>query len=195
MNLTILEKISRIASEESAAALSKMVGVPVEVKVHFVKSVSVDDLFKEVKQEDARVVITFSIVGDAEGVIALLFSQESALRVASLLLKEESRAPREDFTTPERAALEEVANVIVGSYLLVFSKELGIRNLLHRAGLLYTGTLDAIRAQILASLARSPLEGDLVGILFDYEESSAKAYLAILLNSGKLEKAGGGTLA
>ncbi len=191
MNLGKLEEVSRIATQETSAALSKMLKTSVTVVAHSVKGLSVDALFQEINQAEVNVVISAPVVGDLEGNLSLLFSKESALHVADLLLKKESKTVLGDYTAEQRTALEELANVLAGNYLRAFSKELGAKSVLHRAGFFYSGTLDSMRAHIFSSLAQVPSEGNLVGILFTCEEQRMKGHVVILLSSERLEKVGG----
>lgn len=194
MNLAKLEDISRIATQESSVALSKLVHGPVSVGVHVVETKNADEVFRTLEQETLVVVVSHTLLGETEGSVGLILPKETAFVLSDLLLQRE-RGTTTELTEEVKAALEELGNIIVGNYLRAFSRQLGLRNLVHQAGNLSWGTLESVQEQMLSPVGSLSREGTVVAVLFSFQEAVVKGYVVILLDAERLEKAGGGALA
>jgi len=72
------------------------------------------------KEEGAGVCLPFS--GAIKGIALLLFSQETVFNLADLLIKGEVGTTRE-LTELDKSALEELGNIVCGTYLATFSNQ------------------------------------------------------------------------
>lgn len=144
-----LAELGNVAFSHAATALSSLVGKRVDLSipgVSVVTATEVEDLLA--KEREALYIITLRILGDQQGVLALVFPESDALALTDML----EGAPvgtRTRHTPASEAVLGEVANIMSGSALLAMYRLLRI-SLIHGTPVLRVRSLQRIeRSDIL----------------------------------------------
>lgn len=179
-----LDDINKIAAIKASSSLSKMIRQPVGVdisKADFLRNNGVHQLMEN---NECVAALLVRISGDLKGMAFLCFPSSNALVFSDYLLhKEEGTSV--DFREPEISALAEVANIVIGNFLGLFSHPLKLDSVMHHAPefkLDNFGTLiqyveneikhkvnDKIMIEIIISLHHFELRGYLV-FMIGYEE-------------------------
>ncbi|MDB4978440.1 MAG: cheC [Candidatus Peribacteria bacterium] len=109
-----LMEAMNIGAGHAANALSQMTDMKVDISTPRLELIRVEavSVFTG-KPDDIMSVVLVQVLGDAPGVMLLMFPRESALKIAYLLMRKEHAL----LTEIDRAALREVGNVLAGSCL------------------------------------------------------------------------------
>lgn len=121
--LDVLKEVGNIGAGNAATALSNLLNRPIDMKVPNVQVIP----FSEVSQliggsEQVVVAIFFRVVGDAPGNLFFILSRSSAKRLMKdvQLTHVDELAEADDgfeFSELELSALEEIGNILAGSFL------------------------------------------------------------------------------
>jgi len=139
-------------------------------------------------EEGAGVCLAFN--GEMKGIALLLFSQETALNLADLLIKREVGTTGQ-LTELDKSALEELGNIICGTYLATFSNQTGTKIVQHAPQFSFD-MLGSILEQTITKFAQKPekvlaIETEFnftVPILKDY---FFRSYFLVLFETRQLE--------
>ena len=139
-------------------------------------------------EEGAGVCLAFN--GEMKGIALLLFSQETALNLADLLIKREVGTTGQ-LTELDKSALEELGNIICGTYLATFSNQTGTKIVQHAPQFSFD-MLGSILEQTITKFAQRPekvlaIETEFnftVPILKDY---FFRSYFLVLFETRQLE--------
>ena len=109
-----LREVMNIGAGNAATALSQLTKTRVDISAPSVETLKVEEVPNYVGKPDSIMsVVLLQVLGDAPGVMMLMFPKESALKIAHLLIRQ-SRTVLSDI---DRTALREVGNVLAGSCL------------------------------------------------------------------------------
>ena len=109
-----LREVMNIGAGNAATALSQMTNTRVDISTPSVETIPVEKVPEFVGTPDSIMsVVLMQVMGDAPGVMMLMFPRESALKIAHLLMRQ-SHTHLSDI---DRTALREVGNVLAGSCL------------------------------------------------------------------------------
>lgn len=125
-----LRELGNVAFSHAATALSTLLGRRVDVEIPDVRIMSQAEVEEAVGEtRDPIWIVSLRILGEREGVLALLLTQPDGAALVALL---EGREPaREGELTPAaHVVLAEVANIMAGSALLALYRMLKV-SLLH----------------------------------------------------------------
>ncbi len=170
IQLDALKEISNIGMGHAATALSQMIGQPVQLRVPHVTITEISQVPDYLGGAEKMMVgITLQILGDARGSIMLLFPQESAHRLLSKLLGDQSKVLIMNELTI--STLKEVGNILASAYLSALG------NLLHKTlipsvPLLAYDMAGAVVDYVLIDLSKSSDLAMLVETDFTGESSS-----------------------
>jgi chemotaxis protein CheC len=125
MQIDVLKEIGNIGAGNAATALSKMIAKRIDMDVPKVNILE----FKEVAElvggpESVVAGIYFKVSGDINGSIMFLLDKDSAKFLVSLLMPVSEGT--EDLSEMEKSALQEVGNILAGSYLSSLSSLTGL---------------------------------------------------------------------
>ncbi|RXZ77280.1 chemotaxis protein CheC [Paenibacillaceae bacterium] len=117
--MDVLKEVGNIGTGNAATALSRLIGKPVDMAVPKVSLLSFEDIAERVGGSEQVVTAVFlRVEGEAPGNLFFILSPESAEKllrhVLSIEPNEQSDGP---FTEMERSALNEIGNILAGSYL------------------------------------------------------------------------------
>ena len=113
----VLREIGNIGAGNATTALASLLGQKVDMSVPQVKLLEFDEIGDLVGGEETVLAgIYLGVEGDIGGNMMFLLSIPSAKYLVSKLMMG-MESPGEDFSEMERSALQEVGNIITGSYL------------------------------------------------------------------------------
>ncbi|MDO4188794.1 MAG: chemotaxis protein CheC [Lachnospiraceae bacterium] len=113
----VLREIGNIGAGNATTALATMLGTKVDMHVPKVDLMEFKEIGEEMGGEETLMAgIYQQIKGDITGSIMFLLEEKSARVLVSKLMGMESN-PEEPFSEMEVSALQEIGNIITGSYL------------------------------------------------------------------------------
>lgn len=125
MQIDVLKEIGNIGAGNAATALSKMIAKRIDMDVPKVNILEFKDVAELVGGPEAVVVgIYFKVSGDISGSIMFLLDINSARFLISLLMSVEESS--DELSEMEISALQEVGNILAGSYLSSLSSLTGL---------------------------------------------------------------------
>ncbi|MBM7613683.1 chemotaxis protein CheC [Alkaliphilus hydrothermalis] len=125
MYLDVLKEVGNIGSGNAASALAKMIQKRIDMDVPNVRLLSFEDVASVLGGEEMVVAgIYFQVEGDIDGNIMFLLDISSSKVLTSMLMG------REDYTGDlddmDRSALQEIGNILSGSYISSLSALTGL---------------------------------------------------------------------
>jgi chemotaxis protein CheC len=118
IQLDLLKEIGNIGAGNAATALSSLVQKSIDMRVPNVKLLSFDEITESVGgPEEVVVSIFLRIEGDIPGSMFFFLDQAAAKKLLNSILKESMESEDDFFTEMEISALQEVGNILSGSYL------------------------------------------------------------------------------
>ncbi|MEK4129035.1 chemotaxis protein CheC [Solibacillus sp. FSL W8-0474] len=129
LHLDVLKEIGNIGAAHAATALSNLLQKKIDMRVPDVKMVSFNEMMELAGgPENVVVGIYLRIEGDAEGSMFFILPLEQANRFIRSLIRDDSF----DFNTPPYSelglsAMQEMGNILSGSYLSALSDFTGLK--------------------------------------------------------------------
>lgn len=121
----VLKELGNIGAGNATTALSRLINAKIDMKVPKVNLLGFSELAKAMgKEEEVMVGILLLLEGDIDGMMMFLLDVDSARAlVGSLMGKEPDEASKGNinFDEMEFSALQEIGNIITGSYLSALS--------------------------------------------------------------------------
>ncbi|KIL35338.1 chemotaxis protein CheY [Cohnella kolymensis] len=115
--MDVLREVGNIGAGHAATALSQLLGKPVDMKVPTVSFLPFEDIAERLGGVETVVVAIFlRVEGDAPGNMFFILKREPARRLLQGLPCLEA-AGSEDYSELELSALNEIGNILAGSYL------------------------------------------------------------------------------
>ncbi|WP_044746857.1 chemotaxis protein CheC [Bacillus alveayuensis] len=115
--LDLLKEIGNIGAGNAATALSNMLNKKIYMKVPDVKIGSFNEIIDIVGSEEEVVAIYFRLEGDISGSMFFVLSVKQAERYLKELLGSLSVFNKHEITEIETSALQELGNILMGSYV------------------------------------------------------------------------------
>jgi chemotaxis protein CheC len=116
LQIDVLREIGNIGAGNAATALSKMLSKRIDMDVPKVNILEFKNVAELVGGPEAEVVgIYFKVNGDITGSIMFLLDKKSAKLLTNLLMSKQDDS--EDMDEMDFSALQEVGNILAGSYL------------------------------------------------------------------------------
>lgn len=114
--IDVLKEIGNIGAGNAATALSKLISKEVDMNVPLVKVVGLNEIADFVGGPENVVVAVFlRIQGDISGNMFFIMSMESAKTLLTDMMGTRSGDP--EFSELEISAINEIGNILIGSYL------------------------------------------------------------------------------
>jgi chemotaxis protein CheC len=124
--IDVLKEIGNIGAGNAATALSKMISKRIDMDVPKVNIIEFRDVAELVGGPETAVVgIYFKVTGDITGSIMFLLDKMSARFLTSLLMSMDESS--DQLSEMEVSALQEVGNILAGSYLSSLSSLTGLK--------------------------------------------------------------------
>lgn len=122
----VLREIGNIGAGNATTALSQMLNQKMDMSVPKVELVPFNEISDVMGSEDQTVVgIMLGFEGDVEGMMMFLFDTKSAHHLVNTLMmrdKEDGVEEEVEFSEMDMSALNEIGNIVSGSYLTAISK-------------------------------------------------------------------------
>jgi len=125
--LDVLREVGNIGAGNAATALSTLLNKPVDMAVPKVNLLPFEAIAERVGGSEAVVIAIFlRVEGDAPGNMFFIISREQARRLLRDLLGF-SAAENDEYSELELSALNEIGNILAGSYLSSMADFTGLR--------------------------------------------------------------------
>lgn len=122
----VLREIGNIGAGNATTALSQMLNQKMDMSVPKVALVPFNEISDVMGSEDQTVVgIMLGFEGDVEGMMMFLFDTKSAHHLVNTLMmrdKDDGVEEGAEFSDMDMSALNEIGNIVSGSYLTAISK-------------------------------------------------------------------------
>jgi chemotaxis protein CheC len=116
LQIDVLREIGNIGAGNAATALSKMISKRIDMEVPKVNILEFRNVAELVGGPEVEVIgIYFKVTGDITGSIMFLLDKKSAKLLTNLLMSKQDDS--EDMDEMDFSALQEVGNILAGSYL------------------------------------------------------------------------------
>ena len=127
----VLKEIGNIGAGNATTALATMLNIKVDMSVPNVALLPFDNISSFIGSEEQTVVgILLEIQGDIDGMMMFLFDMKSAHHLVNSLMMRDVHQDENgmaDFSEMEMSALNEIGNIVSGSYLSAFSGLTGMK--------------------------------------------------------------------
>ena len=127
----VLKEIGNIGAGNATTALATMLNIKVDMSVPNVALLPFDNISSFIGSEEQTVVgILLEIQGDIDGMMMFLFDMKSAHHLVNSLMMREVHQDENgmaDFSEMEMSALNEIGNIVSGSYLSALSGLTGMK--------------------------------------------------------------------
>ncbi len=181
----VLKEIGNICAGNAATALSQLLNKVISMNVPRVFFVRVEEVPKIVGGADKLVVsIVLQVLGDAPGIILLLFSQQDALALAGMLTGK--KAANGIFTEMDQSAIKEAGSILSAAYLNTLSSFTHLGLIPSTPGIVID-MAGAIVDYILIELSMVTEYALLIDSEFIDAKKSVKGHFFLLPNPGSLE--------
>ena len=156
----VLREIGNIGAGNATTALSQMLNQKMDMSVPKVALVPFNEISDVMGAEDQTVVgIMLGFEGDVEGMMMFLFDTRSAHHLVNTLMmrdKEDGVEEGADFTDMDMSALNEIGNIVSGSYLNALAGLTGLKMICSTPSL----TVDMVGALLSVPAAEFGKYGD-----------------------------------
>lgn len=127
----VLKEIGNIGAGNATTALATMLNIKVDMSVPNVELLPFDNISSFIGSEEQTVVgILLEIQGDIDGMMMFLFDMKSAHHLVNSLMMRDVHQDENgmaDFSEMEMSALNEIGNIVSGSYLSALSGLTGMK--------------------------------------------------------------------
>ena len=184
MGKDALMEAMNIGAGHAATALSQMTDMKVDISTPRLDLIRVEDVLQFTgKPEEIVSVVLVQVLGDAPGVMLLMFPRDSALKIVHLLMRKEHALLNEI----DRAALREVGNVLAGSCLSSLGNFLQM-NFAQSVPNAATDMMGALVSSILADVGKESEKVLASEVMFSIGELGAEGRLFFLFDPSSTEK-------
>ena len=125
VQLDALREVANIGGGHAATALSQLTGSTIMITVPTIHITRLEDVPLQLGDgEEPVAAVLMHVMGDLTGRTLLVFPQQTALRMAQLVLHRPEVAA--DFGALEQSAIKEAGNILAGAYMNALSEFMGL---------------------------------------------------------------------
>lgn len=191
-----LQEIHEEACLKSSAALAKLIGQQTIVDIVNPKAKKVEEFapivdLDKTATKTAMMVVCLPVKGKVKGEVLLVFSQEDAFSLCDLLFKRALGATKE-ITELDKSALQELGNIICGTYFSSLANHVRIKIVEHMAQITFDKPFETMLDQIIERL--TPNQEDVTALETEFNFSMPafkghlfKSYFLVLFQTAQLE--------
>ena len=180
-----LKEIANICAGNAATSLSQLLKKTIEMNVPCVHLLPIEEVPKAVGGAETLVVsIILQVLGDAPGIILLLFPQQDARTLAGILTGK--KVENGILTEMDQSALKEAGSILSASYLNTLSTVTKMSLVPSTPGIL-VDMAGALIDYVLIELSTITEYALLIDSIFVDQEKSVKGHFFLLPNPGSLE--------
>lgn len=180
-----LDEVNQAATLHTSRALSLLMGASVSAEINSIDFQRVEKLAASRYPEELGVGIYLPVRGDINGAALLVLPPVSAFDLSDILAKR-PLGTTTSLSELDKSALEEVANIVCGSYLTVLSNEMQVR-LIEDIPNLRMDMTGALINQIIADLTKDAELVLAVEITFRVATFKASLYLTFFFKTATVE--------
>lgn len=185
-----LQEIHEEACIKSSGALARLIGGQAIVDIAKQDIGDISELSLPFDSAESIAVVCLPVSGKVEGAALLMFSNQTAFDLSDLLIKKEWGTTKE-LDELDKSALEELGNIIYGSYFTTISNRAGIK-IVGYAPRLSFDTLETTLEQTLRKLTQN--QEDVVALETEFNFTVPafkghlfKSYFLVLFQTRHLE--------
>ena len=125
VQLDALREVANIGGGHAATALSQLTGSTIMITVPTIHISRLEDVPLQLGDgEEPIAAVLMHVMGDLTGRTLLVFPQQTALRMAQLVLRRPGKAT--SFGPLEESAIKEAGNILAGAYMNALSEFMGL---------------------------------------------------------------------
>lgn len=176
-----------IGSGNTASGLSSLLGKKISLSVPKVQLLPFNEVADYLGGAEQTVsAIIFKLLGDIEGSIVLLFSQETSAQLLNLMLGRQQPLLR-TFNEYEESALMELGNISTGTYLTSLSEVTKLK-LTHSIPALAVDMLGAALDEVMISQAEEADQAVIIETEFSIGGEKVTGHILFVPNSAGMQK-------
>jgi len=180
-----ITEINKLAAQNTAIKLSKLIGKPVTVNVADAKVKKINEIGGFFDPEEIVAGIHLPVTGAIIGSSLFMLPKEFAFNMCDLLLKRKLGTTRK-LTEIDESALKETGNIISGCYLSTLSNLYKIKLIEHVPQFSFD-MFGAILDQIITTFAKKVDESLYIEIVYHILHVNIKAYYILLFDSNDIQ--------
>ncbi len=116
-SLSIIKGVLETAGKKSAESISMMIGSNVKAEINNLNSDAFELYEKEIEKEKMAMIVYSELEQGNEGLTLFILYDESARRMANILMDRDKDEKFGDFGEAEKSAVKEVGNIVIGNFL------------------------------------------------------------------------------
>jgi chemotaxis protein CheC len=185
MNFKDLEKINTFASKSASNALSKITGSTSAINYFKVAIGDIENFrpFTDDKEMEVAIVVPFTRA--LEGASMLVLKLEDALILSRLFLRKKPSTDKE-LSEMEISALNEIGNIVTGSYTNILSDMLG-KQILTRVPIFTSGVFDTLLSQFRKLVKPVSKKVVVIDVTFSIKQPTLRGKLFVILKLADIE--------
>jgi len=185
-----LQIVHEQACLQTSEALARLIGRHAIVDIVKPKIEKVKEVVLSFGLAEAVAAICLPVGGQVKGIAMLLFSQDTAFALSDLLTKKGPGATGQ-LTEMDKSALQELGNIICGTYFSILSKHTGLKMIEHVAQFAFD-KLPVLLEQTITNFAENQENILAVETEFDFSVPALKGrffktHFAVLFESTQFE--------
>jgi len=119
--MDVLKEVGNIGAGNAATALAKMLNKKIDMKVPMIKIMQLSEIADLLGEPETMVVgVLLSVQGDMKGSIMFVLDMETTQMMVNMIFKKNLDTPL-DFDEMTCSAIQELGNILAGSYLSALS--------------------------------------------------------------------------
>ncbi len=186
MNFKDLERINTFATKNASNALSKITGSPSAINYFKVAigSIKMFQPFMDDKEIKVATVVPFTQA--LEGTSVLVLKLEDALILSRLFLRKKPSTNKK-LSEMEICALNEIGNIVAGSYTTILSNMLGKKILTHPP-IFTSGVFDTLISEFKKLMKPASKNVVVIDISFSIEQPKLRGKFFVILKLADIEE-------
>ena len=185
MNFKDLEKINTFATTNASNALSKITGSPSAISYFKVAIGNVETFQPLMDDKEIKVATLVPLTQALEGASMLVLKMEDALILSRLFLRRKSSTDKE-LSEIEISAINEIGNIVTGSYTTILSDMLG-KQILPQAPIFTSGEFDSLISQFRKSVKPASKKVVVIDVTFSIKQLTLTGKLFVILKLADME--------
>ena len=186
MNFKDLERINEFATKNASNALAKITGSPSTINYFNVEIGNVEMFQSFMDDKEIKVAIVVPFTQALEGTSVLVLNLEDALILSRLFLRKKPSTNRK-LSEMEISALNEIGNIVTGSYTNILSNMLG-KHILTRTPIFTSGVFDTLTSEFKKLIKPPSKNVAVIDISFSIEQPKLRGKLLVILKLADIEE-------
>ena len=186
MNFKDLEKINTFATKSASNALSKITGSPSAINYFKVAIGNIEMFQPFMDDKEIKVATVVPFTQALEGASMLVLKLEDALILSRLFLRKKPSTNKK-LSEMEISALNEIGNIVTGSYTTILSDMLG-KQILTRAPIFTSGAFDTLISEFRKLIKPASKNVVVIDITFSIKQPTLKGKLFVILKLADIEE-------